>query len=476
MRCALSKISRTRSLKRSLSSAAPRAACALGDDQALWMPFSANQAFMEDETPRVVTGGKGMYWYDASGRKILDSAGGLWCNAAGISPEPVVKAVQDQVAKLSYAPSFQMSHDMAFQWAEDIVNQGSLKQRGLDKVFFTMCGSTSVDTSMKMALAYHRANGQGQRTRFIGRERGYHGVGFGGITVGGIAPNRVAFSTCLLPGVDHLPHTHNLEHNAFAKGQPEWGAHLADELENIVALHGGDNIAAVFVEPVAGSTGVLPPPVGYLEKLRATCDKHGILLVFDEVITGFGRLGAPFGVDKFDVTPDIITTAKGLTGAVVPAGAVIAKGDIFDTIVNNASAGAIEFFHGYTYSAHPVAAAAGIAMLKHFNEDGLFERASALSQPFEDAIHGSFADHPAVADVRNCGLMGGVQFHTPEGHSPGALGAALMKHAWHKEDLYIRVTGDTVAFSPAFIADESTFEDMFARLARSVDAVKPQFA
>ena len=437
----------------------------------VWLPFTPNRNFLKDR-PRDVSKGKGMYFYDENERPILDASAGLWCSGAGMSPDPIVDAVKQQMDKLSYAPSFQMTHEGAFEWAEAIANHGSLRNRDLTKVFFTMCGSTSVDTALKIALAYHRANGEGQRTRFIGREKGYHGVGFGGISVGGIVPNRQTFSACLLPGVDHLPHTHSLEHAAFTKGQPDWGCHLADNLEDIVALHGANNVAGVIVEPVAGSAGVLIPPKGYLERLRELCDKHNLLLIFDEVITGFGRLGgAPFAADYFDVTPDMITTAKNLTGAVVPGGAVIAKQGIFDTITNSAPENNIEFFHGYTYSAHPLACAAGMAMLKHLTEDGLYDKAASLVPHFESEIHNHFKDHPNVCDVRNLGLMGAIQLNPPAGWEPGQLGAAVMNHAWKHEDLYIRFTGDIIAFSPAFVATKDEISRIFEGTKSALNAV-----
>jgi len=388
-----------------------------------------------------------------------------------MNPKPVVDAIKKQMDTMAYAPAFQVAHELAFEWGEALTNHGDLKKRGLGKAFFTMCGSTSVDTALKMALAYHRSQGQGQRTRFIGRERGYHGVGFGGISVGGIAPNRAAFSASLLPGVDHLGHTHSLEHAAFSRGQPQWGAHLADNLDDIVALHGANNIAAVIVEPVAGSAGVLVPPEGYLEKIRGICDKHDILLIFDEVITGFGRLGKPFAAEYFDVTPDLMTTAKGLTGAVMPAGAVLAQTAIYDSITNAAPEHSIEFFHGYTYSAHPLACAAGMAMLKHLVEDGLYEQSAALIPHFGASLHAHFDGDEHVVDVRDIGLMGAVQLRAPAGFPAGAFAAAVMDHAWQKEDLYIRVSGDNIAFSPAFIATEDQISQIFVGTKRSIHAV-----
>src|ERR1700743_2756832 len=323
-----------------------------------------------------------MYYTTADGRKILDGTAGLWCVNAGHGRREITQAVERQIHTMDYAPAFQLGHPLAFEFAARLAR---IAPTGLDRVFFTNSGSESVDTAMKIALAYHRVRGEGQRTRLIGRERGYHGVGFGGISVGGIAPNRKTFSGALLPTVDHLPHTHNLEHNAFSKGQPAWGAHLADELERIVPLHDASTIAAVIVEPVAGSTGVLIPPQGYLQKLRKICTKHGILLIFDEVITGFGRLGKATASEYFGVTPDLLTMAKAINNASIPMGAVAASRNIHDTVVNAGAQGAIELFHGYTYSAHPVAAAAAVATLDLYRRDGLFERAATLAPTFEAA-------------------------------------------------------------------------------------------
>src|SRR5215510_10215978 len=340
------------------------------------MPFTANRQFKE--TPRLIASAEGMYYTSIDGRKVIDSSAGLWCVNAGHGRKHIAAAVERQLLNLDFAPSFQMGHPLAFDFAKRLAE---IAPKGLDRIFFTNSGSESVDTALKIALAYHRANGQSSRTRLIGRERGYHGVGFGGTSVGGMVANRRAFAT-LLPGVDHIRHTHDLSRNAFAKDQPEHGAELADDLERLVALHGAETIAAVIVEPVPGSTAVLPPPKGYLKRLREICDKHGILLIFDEVITGFGRLGAPFAADYFGVTPDMMTTAKGLTNAAVPMGAVFVRHGIYDTVVNATPAG-IELFHGYTYSGHPLAAAAGLATLEVYESEGLFDRAASLAPYWE---------------------------------------------------------------------------------------------
>ncbi|MEN9232063.1 MAG: aspartate aminotransferase family protein, partial [Thermostichus sp. DG02_5_bins_236] len=357
-----------------------------------WMPFTANRQFKAN--PRLLVAAQGMHYTSHDGRQILDGTAGLWCVNAGHCRPAIVEAIQQQVAQLDYAPAFQMGHPKAFELAEQLIQ---LTPPGLDHVFFANSGSEAVDTALKIAIAYHRIRGQGSRQRLIGRERGYHGVGFGGISVGGISSNRKYFGS-LVPGVDHLPHTHSLEHNAFSRGLPRWGSHLAEALERLVALHDASTIAAVIVEPVAGSTGVLIPPVGYLEKLRAICDQYGILLIFDEVITGFGRLGSPFAANYFGVVPDVICCAKGLTNGTIPMGAVIVKQEIYNTFMDSADS-AIELFHGYTYSGHPVASAAGLATLKLYQEEGLFERAARLAPLWEEAVH-SLKGLPHVIDVR----------------------------------------------------------------------------
>jgi len=427
----------------------------LPDLSHLWMPFTANKQFKAD--PRMLVGAKDMYYTSADGRRILDGTSGLWCVNAGHCRDEIAQAIAHQAAHLDYAPGFQLGHPDAFQAASAVA---SFMPEGMDRIFFTNSGSESVDTALKIALAYHRARGEGQRTRLIGRERGYHGVGFGGISVGGIGPNRKAFSGALLPAVDHLPHTHDLEHNAFSRGQPAWGAHLADELERIVALHDPSTIAAVIVEPMAGSTGVLIPPKGYLERLREITSKHGILLIFDEVITAYGRLGAATASDFFGVKPDLLTMAKGISNAAIPAGAVAARREIHDTIVNGVQGG-IEFFHGYTYSAHPMAAAAVLATLSLYRRDNLFERARQLSPAFEQAAH-KLQGAPHVIDVRNLGLVAGIELQSREG-AVGARAAEVFQKCFDR-GLLVRYTGDILAISPPLIAEASQIEEMFSTI------------
>ncbi|HNB25743.1 MAG TPA: aspartate aminotransferase family protein, partial [Alphaproteobacteria bacterium] len=397
------------------------------------MPFTANRQFKSK--PRLFVGAENMHYTTIEGRQVLDGTAGLWCCNAGHGRKKISEAVAKQIQQMDYAPAFQMGHPAAFELASRLTN---LAPGDLDHVFFTNSGSESVDTALKIALAYHRVKGQGARTRLIGRERGYHGVGFGGISVGGIVANRKFFGP-MLAGVDHLPHTHNLEKNAFSKGQPEWGAHLADELERIVALHDASTIAAVIVEPVAGSTGVLIPPKGYLQKVRQICDKHGILLIFDEVITGFGRLGSPFAAEHFGVQPDMITCAKGLTNGAVPMGAVFARKHIYDAFMENAAENAIELFHGYTYSAHPVACAAALASLDIYKEEGLFENCASLSKYWEDAVH-ALKGIKNVIDLRNMGLIAGIELEPIPGKPTARAFSAFLKA--YEQGLLIRTTGD----------------------------------
>ncbi len=409
---------------------------------AYWMPYTANKAFKQ--APRLLARAEGMHYYTTDDREILDGTAGLWCVNAGHGRREITEAIQKQAAVLDFAPSFQMGHPIAFQAAARLAED---LPAPLERVFWTNSGSESGDTALKIALAYQRARGQAQRVRLIGRERGYHGVGFGGMSVGGIGPNRKQFGA-LLPYVDHLPHTHNLAENAFTKGQPSWGAHLADALESLVALH-GDTIAAVMVEPVAGSTGVLVPPTGYLERLRALCTKHDILLIFDEVITGFGRMGTNFGAERFGVVPDLMTLAKGLTNAAVPMGAVAATGTIFDTIVNNSPAG-IELFHGYTYSGHPLAAAAAIATMDLHRAEDLPGRARAIEPYWQDSIH-SLRSAPGVIDVRDCGLIAGIELE-PRPGKPTERAMAVFQRCFD-DGLLVRTTGDIVALSPPLIIE-----------------------
>jgi beta-alanine--pyruvate transaminase len=418
---------------------------------ALWMPFTANRQYKA--APRLLVAAKDMHYTSHDGRQILDSTAGLWCVNAGHCRPRIVEAIQRQAASMDFAPTFQMGHPLAFEAAQRIA---AMMPEGLDHVFFTNSGSESVDTALKIALAYHRVRGEGQRTRFIGRERGYHGVGFGGISVGGISNNRRHFGN-MLSGVDHLPHTHDLARNAFSRGQPGHGAEHAEALERILALHDPSTVAAVIIEPLAGSTGVLVPPVGYLQKLREVCTKHGILLIFDEVISGFGRLGAPFAVDRFGVVPDMLTLAKGITNAAVPMGAVVASAEIHDAFMHGAH-GAIELPHGYTYSAHVLACAALIATMDTYADEGIFENAAELSPYFEDAVH-SLRGLPHVIDIRNLGMVAGVEL-APRPGAPGARAYAVFLAAY-QAGLLTRVTGDIIAISPPLITTKAHVDEMF---------------
>ncbi len=422
--------------------------------EAFWMPFTANRQFKQ--APRLLVSAEDMHYLTDDGRRILDGTAGLWCVNAGHGRKKIVEAVRAQVGKLDYAPAFQMGHPIVFQFASRLTQ---LLEPDFDHVFFTNSGSEAVDTALKIALAYHRARGQGTRQRLIGRERGYHGVGFGGISVGGIVTNRKFFGS-LLNGVDHLPHTHDLARNAFSRGMPESGAEFADDLERIVTLHDASNIAAVIVEPVAGSTGVLIPPKGYLQRLRQICDKHGILLIFDEVITGFGRLGASFATEYFGVVPDIITTAKGITNGTIPMGAVFVRKGIYDAFMD-APENTIELFHGYTYSGHPVACAAGLATLDVYKEEGLFERAAELAPYWEDAVH-SLKDTRNVIDLRNLGLIAGIELESIAGKPTKRAFDAFLK--CYEKGLLIRTTGDIIALSPPLILGKSHIDEMFGTL------------
>ncbi|HEY8594526.1 MAG TPA: aspartate aminotransferase family protein [Devosiaceae bacterium] len=427
-----------------------RATTAPNDLNAFWMPFTANRQFKK--APRMFVGASDMHYTTSDGRQVLDGTAGLWCVNAGHCRPKITEAIQAQAAELDYAPAFQIGHPKAFELANRLVD---LAPKGMDHVFFTNSGSESVETALKIAIAYHRARGDGSRFRLIGRERGYHGVNFGGISVGGIVSNRKMFGT-LLTGVDHLPHTHLPQKNAFTRGEPEHGADLADELERIVALHDASTVAAVIVEPVAGSTGVLIPPKGYLKRLREICDKHGILLIFDEVITGYGRLGTPFAADYFDVIPDIMTTAKGLTNGVIPMGAVFVKSEIHDAFMNGPEH-LIEFFHGYTYSGNPIAAAAGLATLETYRDEGLLTRGAELGQYWEDALH-SLRDAPHVIDIRNIGLVGAVELE-PIAGSPTKRAFSAFVRAFEKGYL-IRTTGDIIALSPPLIVQKSQIDEL----------------
>ncbi|MGO4452341.1 aspartate aminotransferase family protein [Phyllobacterium sp. TAF24] len=423
--------------------------------EAFWMPFSANRQFKQN--PRLLVSAKDMHFKSADGREILDGTAGLWCCNAGHSRPKIVEAVQKQVAELDYAPAFQMGHPKVFELAARLA---AMLPSPIDHVFFTNSGSESVDTALKIALAYHRAKGNGTKTKLIGRERGYHGVGFGGISVGGISGNRKAFGNAL-GGVDHIRHTHDLARNAFTRGEPEYGAEFADDLEKIIALHDASNIAAVIVEPVAGSTGVLIPPKGYLKRLRDICTKNDILLIFDEVITGFGRLGTPFAVDYFGVVPDLITTAKGITSGVIPMGAVFASKQIYDAFMT-APENTIELFHGYTYSGHPVACAAALATLDTYEEEGLLTRAAELADYWADALH-ALKGLPHVIDIRNLGLIGAIELEPIPG-APTKRAFQAFLDAYEKGVL-IRTTGDIIALSPPLIITKGQIEHLFDTLA-----------
>jgi len=430
------------------------------DMEAFWLPFTPNRQFKSK--PRVLSRAKGMYYWTPDGRQILDGVAGLWCVNAGHGRTEIAQAVATQLETLDYAPPFQMGHPPAFALANALVK---IAPKGLDHVFFTNSGSESVDTALKIALAYQRVRGQGTRTRLIGRERGYHGVGFGGISVGGIAPNRKVWSASLLPGVDHLPHTHDMAKNAFARGVPEHGAHLADELERLVTLHDASNIAAVIIEPIAGSTGVLIPPRGYLRRIREICDRHGILLIFDEVITGFGRTGSPFAAQEFDVMPDMITLAKGLTNGCVPMGAVLVSRAIYEAFMQGPDG--IELFHGYTYSAHPTACAAGLATLEIYQREGLLTRAKTLAKQWEDAAH-ALRGLPHVIDVRNYGLILGLELESAAG-KPGQRAFDVYTKCFAR-GLLIRQTADILALSPPLIVEPAQIEQMFGTLAEVLRA------
>ncbi|MGI1663145.1 aspartate aminotransferase family protein [Palleronia sp. KMU-117] len=423
------------------------------DLSAFWMPFTANRQFKK--APRMLVSADRMHYKTADGREILDGTAGLWCCNAGHNRPKIVEAIRKQAGELDYAPAFQMGHPKAFELASSLRD---MAPKGMEHVFFVNSGSEAVDTALKIALAYQRAIGQGTRTRLIGRERGYHGVGFGGISVGGIVNNRRMYGT-LLTGVDHLPHTH-LPKNAFSRGQPEHGANLADELERLVALHGAETIAAVIVEPVAGSTGVILPPKGYLQRLRELCTKHGILLIFDEVITGFGRLGAAFAADFFDVQPDMITCAKGLTSGVIPMGAVLTTPEIHDAFMTGPEH-LIELFHGYTYSGSPIASAAGLATLETYREDRLFERAAELSGYWEEAVH-SLKDCQHVIDIRNLGLIGAIELEPIPGEPTKRAFTAFLQA--YEKGILIRTTGDIIAMSPPLIIEKAHIDQLVETL------------
>ena len=444
-----------------MSSSASRADVP-NDLAAFWMPFTANRSFKRN--PRMISRAKDMHYFTPEGRAVLDGTAGLWCSNAGHNRQPIVEAIQNQAAELDYAPTFQFGHPKAFQLASRIA---ALAPADLNHVFYTNSGSEAVDTALKIAIAYHNVRGQGQRQRLIGRERGYHGVGFGGISVGGIVNNRKFFGS-LLAGVDHLPATYSREHQAFTKGEPEWGAHLADELERIVTLHDASTVAAVIVEPMAGSTGVLPPPKGYLQRLRAICDKHGILLIFDEVISGFGRLGTAFAAERYGVVPDMICFAKGVTSGAAPMGGVIAREHIHDAFMQGPDH-VIELFHGYTYSGHPLAAAAGLAALDIYRDEDLFARAKKLEPVWADAMF-TLKGLPNVLDIRTLGLVAAVDLASiPDG--VGKRGFAAMDVAFRDHDLMVRTTGDTIALTPPLIINEAEIGEIADKMAKIIRAV-----
>jgi beta-alanine--pyruvate transaminase len=427
---------------------------------AFWMPFSANRQFKQ--TPRLLASAEGMYYQSTDGRSILDGTGGLWCCNAGHGRQRIIDAVQQQIATLDFAPTFQMGHPLPFILAERLAQ---IAPEGLKHLFFTNSGSESVDTALKIALAYHRARGDGQRTRLIGREKGYHGVGFGGISVGGLPNNRKWYGP-LLPGVDHLRHTLDIERNAFSKGLPPHGLELAEDLERLVTLHDASTIAAVIIEPIAGSAGVIIPPDGYLKRIREICDNHGILLIFDEVITGYGRIGNAFAAQRFEVTPDLITTAKGLTNGCVPMGAVFVSDKIHQAFMSCPDH-MIDLFHGYTYSGHPLACAAALASLDIYAEENLFDKAFELEGYWQDAIHG-LKGLPNVIDIRNFGLIGAIEM-APRAGKPGTRAYDVFTNCFHHKDVLIRVTGDVIALSPPLILEKAHIDALFSKIA---DAIK----
>ncbi|MDI9349386.1 MAG: aspartate aminotransferase family protein [Candidatus Symbiobacter sp.] len=432
------------------------------DYSAFWMPFTANRQYKS--APRLLVAAEGVWYTSHDGRKILDGTAGLWCVNAGHARKQIVEAVQKQVATLDFAPTFQMGHPAAFELASRLAD---MTPGDLNHVFYTNSGSESVDTALKIAIAYHRARGEGQRTRLIGRERGYHGVGFGGISVGGIANNRKTWGS-MLPGVDHLPHTLSIKDSAYNFGQPTWGLHLAEELERIIALHDASTIAAVIIEPVAGSTGVLIPPKGYLERIRAITEKYGILLIFDEVITGFGRVGKAFAAERFGVIPDMMTVAKGITNGIIPMGAVFARNHIHDAFMNGPP-GMIELFHGYTYSGHPVACAAALATLDIYRDEKLFDRAIDNEKMFGDLVHG-LKGLPNIIDLRNIGMVGAIEL-APRPDAPGARAFEVFLKCYEK-GLLVRYTGDIIALSPPLIMENAEIGKIFDILGEAIKSVK----
>ncbi len=430
--------------------------------ESFWMGFTPNRAFKR--RPRLIARAKDMHYYAVDGRPIIDGSAGLWCSNAGHCRSKIVEAIQAQAAELDFAPTFQFGHPKVFELASRLT---MLAPGDINYAFFSNSGSEAADSALKIALAYHNVKGQASRTRLIGRERGYHGVNFGGISVGGISPNRKLFGA-LLAGVDHLPHTYNRAEQAYSRGEPEWGGHLADELERMVALHDASTIACVIVEPMAGSTGVLAPPKGYLKRLREICDKHGILLIFDEVITGFGRLGSAFAAERYGVVPDMITFAKGITSGAVPLGGVLVRDHIYEAFMNGPDH-AIELFHGYTYTGHPIAAAAALATLEVYREEGLFERAASLEDTWADAIH-SLKGEPNVVDIRTIGLVGAIDLEPIEG-APGKRGYEAMETGFHDHDIMVRITADTIALSPPLIISEDQIGEIVDKVRKVLHQV-----
>src|SRR6187401_1307541 len=444
-----------------MSLAARPVASIPNDLEAFWVPFTPNRAFKK--APRLIVRAKDMHYYTVDGKAVMDGSAGMWCCNAGHNRAPIVEAIQSQAAELDYPPAFQFSHPKAFELASRIA---ALAPGDLDHVFFCNSGSEAVDTALKIALAYHNVRGNASRVRLIGRERGYHGVGFGGIAVGGIVNNRKQFGA-LMAGVDHLPMTYDREKQAFTVGEPEWGAHLADALDRLVALHDASTIAAVIVEPVAASTGVLPPPKGYLERLRAICDKHGILLIFDEVITGYGRLGHAFAAERYGVLPDMLTFAKGITNGAAPMGGVLVRDTIHDAFMSGPEH-AVELTHGYTYSAHPIACAAALATLDIYRDEKLFERARMLEPKFADAVM-SLKNEPNVVDIRTVGLTAGIDL-TSRPDLPGKRGFDGLNSAFHDNDLMLRVAGDTLALTPPLIVSEDQIGEIIDKVAKVIRA------
>lgn len=432
------------------------------DLDAYWMPFTANRAFKS--APRMVGRAQDMHYFTPDGRTIIDAAAGLWCVNAGHNRKPIVRAIQQQAAELDYAPPFQYGHPQAFQLATRLA---AMAPGDLDHVFFSNSGSEAVDTALKIAIAFHAVTGNASRQRLIGRARGYHGVGFGGIAVGGMSPNRKLFGASL-PAVDHLPATYNRDKQAFTRGEPDWGGHLADELDAIVALHDASTIAAVIVEPMAGSTGVLPPPKGYLKRLREICDRHGLLLIFDEVITGFGRLGFGFAAERYGVVPDMICFAKGVTSGTVPMGGVIVRKPIYDAFMKGPEH-AVELFHGYTYSAHPLACAAGLATLDLYEQEHVFENVRALEEAFADAVHG-LKGLPNVVDIRTIGLAAAIDLAPLEG-APGKRGFTAMNEAFHRQNMLVRMAGDTLVLSPPLILNTDHMGEIVDKAGKVIRAV-----